>query len=232
MINNLQWAKQRFNSNQKPLSRLILFFDAIWATAVEVAIVRRGSSTGPDGRSPALEAAFFLEQCTAERIFQAAMVADAAEENLEVVRLFDNPGGKGYDLTHVAHQLHSYLNKLDYLFVGEEADCLKCGYTSYMVEEILKRPRVAVVTKGRTFSIGGPGSVDAAMLTRCLARMACYVRLATQCVNVEFPGWRCLLAFTVFDVSDDRRKATGFSHDSEQDCWQGLGKLPKQTASG
>ena len=150
-------------------------------------------------------------------------MADAAEENLSIVRFFDNPGGKGYDLTHIAPELQRYLNTLAYLFVGEYAGCLACGgYTSYIIEEILKRPRVAV-TQRQTFFIGGPGSVDAAMLSRCLARMACYVRLATQCVDVEFPGWRCILAFTVFDVSGDGQKSTGSSCDFAQECWQRLG---------
>ena len=198
----------------------------MWATAVEIAVCRRNASSGPNGRSPASDALFFLEHCTEERLLQAGMMADAAEENLSVVRFFDNPGGKGYDLTHVAQELHRYLNTLHYLYVQEDAGCLTCGgYTSYVIQEILKRPRVAV-TRRATFSIGGPGrgSVDAAMVSRCLARMACYVRLATQCVNAEFPGWRCLLAFSVFNVSGKTQTSTGFSSDFVQECWQRLGK--------
>lgn len=194
----------------------------MWATAVEIAICRRHASAGANGRSPAHDALFFLERCTEERLLQSAMMADAAEENLSIVRFFDNPGGKGYDLTYVAQELHRYLNTLHYLFVQDDAGCLACGgYTSYIMEEILKRPRVAV-TRRQTFSIGGPGSVNAAMVSRCLARMACYVRLATQCVNAEFPGWRCLLAFSVFNVSG--KTSTGFSGEFVQECWQRLGE--------
>ena len=91
-IRNLQYAKQRFNSSQTPLSRFVLFFEAIWATAVTISTVRRGTKSR-DGRSPEDDANFFLEQCFEERYLQAAMMADAAEENLMVVRFFDNPRG-------------------------------------------------------------------------------------------------------------------------------------------
>ena len=228
----MNWKKQRYNSSQKPLCRLILFFDAIWATAVEVAILRGDAAAGPDGRSPSIDALFFLAECLVERLVQSAMMADASEENLHVVRFFDNPGGKGYDLTYIARELHKYLNTIDYLFVGEDAGCLKCGgYTTYIIEEILKRPRVAVI-KQKTYSVGGPGTVGAAMLSRCLARMASWVRLAALCVDVEFPGWKCMMAFTVFDGTCDGRKSTGFPADFAQDCWQRLGATfevdPKQ----
>ena len=181
---------------------------------------------GKDGKNPELDAVNFLQSCTEERLLQSAMMADAAEENLSVVRFFDNPGGKdtGYDLTYVAQELHRYLNTLNYLFLQKDAGCLTCGgYTSHVLEEILKRPKVAV-HGNQTFSIGGPGSVTPAMVDKCLARMACYVRLATQCVISEFPGWRCLLAFSVFNVSHETRTSTGFSGDFVQECWMRLGQ--------
>ena len=227
----MNWKKQRYNSSQKPLSRFILFFDAIWATAVEVAIIRKDTSAGKDGRSPSLDAMFFLEHCLEERVLQAAMMADAAEENLKIVRFFDNPGSRGYDLTYIARELHTYLNTIDYLFVcngdASDAGCLKCGgYTAYIIEVILKRPRVAVLgAKQRSLSIGGPGTVTAGMVSRCLARMASWVRLAAVCVDVEFPGWKCIIAFTVFDVTRDRQKSTGFPAEFTQECWQRLGVI-------
>ena len=232
VIKDLNWKKQRYNSSQKPLSRFILFFDAIWATAVEVAILRKDTSHGKDGRCPSTDAMFFLEHCSEERVLQAAMMADAAEENLHIVRFFDNPGSRGYDLTYIARELHKYLNTIDYLFVcnGDVSDagCLKCGgYTAYIIEVMLKRPRVAVLTKQRTFSIGGPGTVRTAMVSRCLTRMASWVRLAALCVDVEFPGWKCIMAFTVFDVTRDRQMSTGFPAEFTQECWQRLGTIFK-----
>ena len=38
------------------------------------------------------------------------------------------------------------------------------------------------------------------MVSRCLSRMAAWVRLAIECINYEFPDWHLLLAFPVFDL--------------------------------
>ena len=132
-MRNSQLCTRRFNSAEAPLSRLILFFDAIWATAIEVATVPRGAGKSTDGPSPELDALFFLEQTDEERIVQLAMMADVAEETLHVTRFFDNPGDhhRSYDLARMPKELHHFLRTIDYIFVSQERGCLTCGFNHY-----------------------------------------------------------------------------------------------------
>ena len=39
-VRSLRYAKHRFDSTSRPLGRLVLLFDAVWATATELLITR------------------------------------------------------------------------------------------------------------------------------------------------------------------------------------------------
>ena len=82
------------------------------------------------------------------------------------MNLFLGPAGVSYDLALVARTLHTFVNRIDYLFVSGERGCMKCGYTCQALEELLRQPRVAIV-KNAPVSFGGPDSVNTAMLDRC-----------------------------------------------------------------
>ena len=92
-IRNLKHAKHRFDSLQKPLQRFLLWLDAMWATAVEVACARKG-------RDPGKIATTFLDRLNgeegAEALIQLAMLADAADETMIVTRFFDT---ENYDVS-------------------------------------------------------------------------------------------------------------------------------------
>lgn len=57
----------------------------------------------------------------------------------------------------------------------------------------LERRRMLVSSNGMR-SLGGPGSVTAAILDRVFSRFSAYVRLAAKSIEAEFPHWETLQA--------------------------------------
>ena len=212
-IKNMKFVKPRFNSAQAPLARAILFFDALVGTAVELSAVRSGDD-------PARTSQLFLATMNEERLIQAAMMADAGDEAIQLTRLFD--AGDSCQLASMPADLHNFVETVNYLFVRQPAGCLKSGYTAYALE-LLQRPRVVFVGRGPK-TIGGPGKVTLPLVGRCLARMAGWARLSIQCMNYEYPDWHLLLSFSAFDLASRiRDRAThGFGDDFSDKCFQRL----------
>lgn len=196
---NLRFAAHRYDSMYKPLSRLVTQFDAVWSTALDIANARRGTDPGK-------HAGAFLSTASVESLIQCAMLADAAAEAMDVVRFLDS---EDYDLSSLPETLGRFIHRIDCLFLREEV--LKLGHTAVMIASLLRERTCLLPGDGAIRSLGGPGAVGRALLQRCLDRMCVWVRLAVERIDLEFPSWRLLQAFEVFDLSqarsDDSRKA-------------------------
>ncbi len=120
-IKNMKFVEPRFNSAQAPLARAILFFDAVVGLAVELSAVRSGDD-------PARISQLFLGTMNEEKLIQAAMMADAGDESIQLTRLFD--AGDSCQLASMPADLHNFVETVNYLFVGQPAGCLKSGYTA------------------------------------------------------------------------------------------------------
>ncbi len=211
-IRNMRYAKQRFNSAQSPLSRVVLFLPALVATASEVAIVRQG-------KKPARVALAFLEGLTVEKMVQVAMMADAAQETLAVTRAFDT---EEYDLARMPSAIHAHIRTLEYLFLKTPPGCQETGYATFALN-MLRAPIVFHATGRVLRSLGGQ-EVDGEIVARCAARMACWVRLAIQRVEFEFPRWLPVHSFCVFDLSC---RAHGRIENHDNEYFKRLGQLLK-----
>ncbi len=187
-IRNMRYANPRFNSAQCPLSRVALFLPALVATASEVAIVRQGSK-------PAKAALAFLEGLTEERVVQVAMMADAAQETLLITRMFDT---EGYDLAKVPSAIRAYVKTLEHLFLQSPPGCQETGYAAFAIRTLQK----PLLFHGRGYALRSVGGqeVDRGTLARCVARMACWTRLAIQRAAFEFPQWLPMHGFCMFDL--------------------------------
>ena len=80
-VRNLGLARHRFESSQKPLSRLTLWFDAAIATALYIMRERRSGSREHKAAKQ------FLKFINVERLLQAAMMCDGGDESLMLLRL-------------------------------------------------------------------------------------------------------------------------------------------------
>lgn len=204
-VRDLQAAKQRFASTQKPLARLVLYLPAMIATAYEVQ-TRRSTDIGR-------RATGFLQNLSEEKLLALAMLADAGDVAMRVIRFFDEPR---YDVAAVPEMLLAFCNEISDMFLSravlkptivtvdgrEQVVCHT--YTSYMLAMLQAEPLLVTTQEGRstvTRSIGGPDSIQPAVLARCCARMAGWVKLATSSLQAEFPDWEAISAFGAFDLS-------------------------------
>lgn len=188
-IKDLQSAKHRFASTQKPLGRFVLLLDAILATAHEI-IDRR------PGKAEATYAYEFLEMFDEEQFVTLAMLADAGDEAAALVRFFDS---EAYDVASAPAEIRVFLERADLLFLQRGAET--SGYTGYALQLMRGSARLVCLSGGRFKRIGGVASIDAAMLDRCFARMAGWVRLAALSIKAEFPDWELLAAFEAMNLS-------------------------------
>ncbi len=82
-IDNMGFAKQRFDSCAKPLARLIDHFDAATSAAAELIRQRRANDPMSNGATKALRV------LTNEAVLQLGMLADCAEVTLQLTRFLD-----------------------------------------------------------------------------------------------------------------------------------------------
>ena len=182
-------CKPRFEVSQKPYLRRVLHYEALLATA---AVVVRGRS----GRVEAKAAQLFIQEENEERALQAAMLADAGEECLELVRAFEP---EDLDSSAISEIISRHLEKIHMLF--EDNGCLQVGVTATMLN-ILSEEMVVPLPAGRSKSIGGPGRVTAAIQQRCLDRMRGWVKLSTQIAKAEFPEYELLQALSPLNLQE------------------------------
>jgi hypothetical protein len=144
-IRSLRFAKQRFDSGSRPLGRLILLFDAVWATAVETLLIRQTTNAS-------YEKCFaFLENMTEERLLQAALVADAADLCMGFLRCLDTEQSDPAELTG---QLEQLVHDTDALFVQGGALTAPESFTVFTIQ-MLRRPRSCHL-QATLKTLGGP----------------------------------------------------------------------------
>ena len=191
-IKKMKYAKQRFNSTAVPLQRCVLFFEAVWRFCIDVQATRAGTD-------PAKSASNFLATFTSEALIQAAMMSEAADEHIMLRRFFDTDR---WDATSMSSEIQTFLNNLDHLFIpkpGQNAGCLSHGFVKYAVD-VLSTPHVCWVA-GKQRVIGGPGVVGEALISKCLSRMANFIRLTVSAVSAEFPQWQLVRALDVLSLA-------------------------------
>jgi len=188
-IRDLNYAKNRFHSTQKPLGRFVLAFDALLATAVEVANRRAGTD-------PAKRAVKFLQSVTEEDLLTIALLADAGDESGAIVRFFDC---ETYDVAESTVIISTFLNRIDCLFLRRGCLTLDGTYTKFVLD-LLMRPRTITLHQPNILRSIGGGGVHPEVVDRCMSRMAAWVRLVMSTIAAEFPSWEVLNAFTAFNL--------------------------------
>ena len=139
-IKHLSWAKHRFSSISKPLGRAILHLDALLTTAVWLVVHCKDPN-----------AVTFLETIGERELLLAAMMADAADEAVRLLRFF---GEEGYELAEVAFQIRLFMSRVHVLFNEEKVYELG-GYTKHCLQ-LLSSSR-GFMLGGEARTLGGPG---------------------------------------------------------------------------
>ena len=187
-VRNLRAAKHRFESFSKPLGRLILWLPAVLATAHDIAVKRAGENAAKIARRR-------LENITAEKLLTLAMLVDAGDEGLALVRQVDD---EQVDLASVQRYVSEFLARSHCLWT--DSQCLAVeGYTKHCME---------FLDGGLQFFTGDGESLrelrrpPPATLDRCLQRMRCYLKVAEEVLAAEYPHCHLLRAFSAFDLRD------------------------------
>lgn len=189
-IRNLGSSHNRFDSVSKPLGRFVTCFDSVWRTAQQICLSRQDTE-------PARKANNFLRHACVETLIQCAMLADAAHESIEVIRFHDT---EDFDISLAPAVIAQFLHRIDVLFLKQEV--VNVGHTKVMLGT-LRTERTCVLRPENVMkSLGGAGAVKQEVLDRCFARMANWVRLAGERLEGEFPSWRALHLFEVFNLSN------------------------------
>ena len=186
-IKDLAFAPHRYESAAKPLTRIVLFFFPLLRVLVRIATERS------DEKSKA--ASSFLEWLSVEKALQAAMLADASVENLELTRLVDY---EGFPVAELPINLAAFRDRIRALFTGERPACLDTGLTRHMLRLLDRGFLVNIPGRGlRVKDLRRPSPV---LVTACSCRMANWVRLTEATLSAEFPNFEVSQAFGVFSV--------------------------------
>ena len=136
-------------------------------------------------------AARFLELVTGEELLQLALLADAADEALVLVRMVDV---EDVDLSEIPTFVGQFIQRIAALFKEEGA--LKLGYTRHVLE-MMEAGAVSMLIKksGQARRIRPPSRE---VIDRCLQRMKCWCKLAVEVVRTEFPDYSLFCAMGCF----------------------------------
>lgn len=189
-IQNLRAAKHRMESFQKPLSRVVLYFPALMLTNEQIANERHATEEGKVAKQ-------LDEETNVERALQLAMLADASDENMMLVRFADR--GDDCPVEEFMDECEHFLARCRALF--DDGQCMNSGYTEYMLS--LLHDGILTLVRGQSHQIGGYGSnpLTEEVKSRCLGRMRNWLRLVEVAVRAEFPQESILHAMGVFKLT-------------------------------
>ena len=182
------FKRHRHNSHG-PSLRIVVFFDALLATAQMIASNRRGEDAGESAER-------WLLWLDHEKCLQFALLADAADEAMALLRFHDR---ENCDPSEIAHAVSLFAKSIMTLFIDEMA--LKCGMTATMLEH-LRKPHTILINGGKLVkSIGCATGVPADIINRCMQRMQGWARLVLSAVQAAWPGFEIVQATTIFNLN-------------------------------
>ena len=120
----------------------------------------------------------YLEDLTQEQLTQLALLADAGDERLLLVRAMDRNLNAAEISTHVT----AFIDRITALF--QQRGALESGYTQHILRLIQQQGvRIFLPNAVRKF-----GEVDNDVVDRCLERMRSWSRLAMEVLKQNLPA--------------------------------------------
>ena len=170
---------------------MAIALDALLQTAARISHARKTEEVGK-------QCAAFLQWVNSERALQLAMLADASDQVLTLVRQSDT------DVPDPAeHAAFVSAFVLEGTRLWLEDHCWTCGCTRDMLR-LLARPRTYLIADGTAGRLAIGGDVSDECKARCIGRMKCWFRLAIDVCHAEFPYFEAVNAFRVFDCQSAR----------------------------
>ena len=187
-VKNLKASKHRFESFQKPLGRLLLWLPAVIWTMHQI-------TTEREGTTEATTMLQWVKHLSAEKLLMLAMMADASDEGLCLIRQVDD---ESTDIASLQSLVVCFLERTEMLF--EQGGCLQVmGYTRHIVSILEGDCGLHALVGEHVLALKAPSQV---VISRCLERMRCWRKLACAVIQAEFPDCYLLSSFAVFDVNN------------------------------
>ena len=142
----------------------------------------------------------FLEETTEARV-QLAMMSDATEEVMELLRYVDDDSP---DIALLSAECNACAAKVKYMWY--EGGVLTIdGYTKKMIMNLAVP--VTYHLSGRLVTMCGVHGLSAQhpVVQACLGRMHCWASLALVTLQTEYPSYELCQAFTVLDLGEQRK---------------------------
>ena len=192
LLISLRSAKHRYESLASPLGNFVLHLVPIVKTSLEITVVRTGSEVAC--------AKLFLVRISNEHCLIIALLADAADDGLELTRSLDSFDKS--DPASLSTEVYLFCIRIVEMYVNGKI--LKiASYTAYMIDQLrdnfLVLPVDNISGNGGWKSIGGELSED--VLQKALRTMGAWVKLGIRVIQAEFPDWELLQSFAVLDAS-------------------------------
>ncbi|CAE7766372.1 unnamed protein product [Symbiodinium sp. CCMP2592] len=181
---NLKSAKHRFESHTIPIGRLLMYLPAFVNVVQRITETRGGKEAG--------KASQWLSRLTSQRILLLAMLADAGDEGLLLIRAVDR---EDVDLSELSNHVRAFHDRVVWLF--SQGHIVQCGYTKHAMD-MLKGESLTFFAQGAGFRLR---PVTDGYIQECLARMRCWTKLALEVLRTEFPNYSLFNAMNVLNLS-------------------------------
>ncbi|CAJ1400606.1 unnamed protein product [Effrenium voratum] len=201
-ISNLKSAKHRFESHTTPLCRLISNLPAIMSVAQRI-IQHRQDAVGKHVKQ-------WLDDFSSEAVLALAMVADASDESLLLIRQVDD---EAVDSSELGNYVQGFADRIQALFAQRQA-LTTVGYTKFAMD-MLSKGELAFFSCGQARRLQ---PCDGDTVERCLDRMVAWSRLALEVLQTEFPHYSVFSAFGVFSLKSVTKQQTAFQSAGDDSC--------------
>ena len=166
-------------------------------------------ATHREGSSDAKIMLRWVKHLNAEKLLMLAMMADASDEGLCLIRQVDD---ESTDIASLQSLVVSFLERTDMLF--EQGGCLRVmGYTKHIISLLESDCGLHALVGDHVLALKAPTQT---VITTCLGRMRCWRKLACSVIQAEFPDCYLLASFAVFDLATcDTKGVLSTTHETQ-----------------
>ena len=129
----------------------------------------------------------WLDDFSSEAVLALAMVADASDESLLLIRQVDD---EAVDSSELGNYVQGFADRIQALFAQRQA-LTTVGYTKFAMD-MLSKGELAFFSCGQARRLQ---PCDGDTVERCLDRMVAWSRLALEVLQTEFPHYSVFSAF-------------------------------------
>ncbi|CAE7421777.1 unnamed protein product [Symbiodinium sp. CCMP2592] len=178
---NLRSALHRYESLVTPLSRFVLDLEAVLAVATRMVGERAGTNAAHCAEA-------FLDAMDSEVLLTAALLADAGDEALQLIRWMDQDENV-VDAARANIQVKKFLDSIRLLFNEGRVLAIK-GHTQCMLTWLSSPHVLAYNSKVKALEV------------QPLVQLQVWAALAEETVKAEFPEFEAVAAMRVLNVCD------------------------------